>query len=81
MLSRLLEYAACVWQTASFEQLEKIQRKYLAVRVGAPSTAGLDALEVECGVLPLDLRKEDLAVREIIAKYNSQKIEECVVEK
>ena len=47
---------------------------------GIPSTAGLEALEVEAGVVPLELRREDMAVREvtkIMAKVNGQKIAEC----
>ena len=48
--------------------------------MGVPTTAGLKALEVEAEVLPLDLRREDLAVTEItkiMAKDNGQKIAEC----
>ncbi|MCG7878799.1 MAG: reverse transcriptase domain-containing protein [Candidatus Thiodiazotropha endolucinida] len=75
-----LEYAASVWQIGNCEQLNKVQRKCLALCLGTPTTAGLDALEVEAGVKPLDLRREDLAVREltkIIAKDSGQKIVEC----
>ena len=48
--------------------------------LGAPFTSGIDALEVEAHVTPLDLRREDLAVREltkIMAKENNQKVAEC----
>ena len=43
--------------------------------LGVPATAGLEALEVEAGVLPLDIRREELAVREfgkICAKQDTQ---------
>ena len=75
-----LEYVSSVWQIGNCEQLNKVQRKCLALCLGIPSTAGLEALEVEAGVVPLDLRREDLAVREItkiMAKDNGQKIAEC----
>ena len=59
---------------------DKVQRKCLAVCLGTPVTSGIDALEVEAQVTPLDLRREDLAVREltkIMAKENNQKVAEC----
>ena len=49
--------------------LEKIQRKGLALCLGVPGTAGLIALEVEAGVKPLELRREELAIRQA-AKEN-----------
>ena len=75
-----LEYAASVWQIGDSERLNKVQRKCLAVCVGAPLTSWIDALEVEAQVTPLDLRREDLAVREltkIMAKENNQKVKVC----
>ncbi|MEW8548209.1 MAG: reverse transcriptase domain-containing protein [Candidatus Thiodiazotropha sp.] len=75
-----MEYASTVWQIGNCDQLNRVQRKCLAVSLGLPSTSGLDAMEVEAGVLPLDLRREDLAVREvtkIIAKDKRQKVAEC----
>ena len=60
-----LEYVASVWQIGDCERLNKIQRKCLAVCLGAPLTSGIDALEEEAQVTPLDLRREDLAVREL----------------
>ena len=59
-----LEYAAPVWQIGNCSPLEKIQRKGLALCLGVPGTAGLDALEVEAGVKPLELRREELAIRQ-----------------
>ena len=58
-----LEYAASVWQSGKCELLDRVQRRGLAMCLGVPATASLEALQVEAGVLPLDLRKEELAVR------------------
>ena len=51
--------------------------------LGVPATASLEALEVEAGVLPLDLRREELAVREfgkIYAKQDTQPIKQALKE-
>ena len=72
-----LEYAAAVWQTGNCESLEKVQRQGLALCLGLPKTSGVEALEVEAGILPLSLRREELAIREmgkIMAKDDTQKI-------
>ena len=61
-------------------ELNKVQRKCLAVCLGAPVTSGIDPLAVEAQVKQSDLRREDLAVREltkIMAKENTQKVAEC----
>ena len=73
MIGSVLQYASCVWQTGSAEQLNKlnaIQRKGLSICLGVPSTASIDALEVMAGVLPLDLRRQEMAIRDV-AKINS----------
>ena len=75
-----LEYAASVWQIGECDKLEKIQRKGLALCLGCPNTASCEALEVQAGVLPLDLRREELAIREctkIMAKSNTEPIKQC----
>ena len=75
-----LEYASSVWQIGNCEQLNKVQRTCLALCLGIPTTAGLKVLEVEAGVVPLDLRREGLEVIEItkiMANDNGQKISEC----
>jgi len=59
-----LEYASAIWQTANCSSLEKVQRKGLALCLGVPLTAGVEALEVEAGVRPLDIRREELAIRQ-----------------
>ena len=43
--------------------LEKIHQKGLAMCLGCPNTASCEALEVQAGVLPLDLRREELAIK------------------
>ncbi|MEW8544656.1 MAG: reverse transcriptase domain-containing protein [Candidatus Thiodiazotropha sp.] len=60
-----LEYASPVWQAGNCGGLEKVQRRGLAACLGVPATAATEALEVEAGVLPLHLRREELAVREL----------------
>ena len=72
-----LEYEAPVWQIGNCFPLEKIQRKGLALCLGVPGTAGLDALEVEAGVKPLELRREDLAIRQA-AKIMSKENDTCI---
>ena len=78
-----LEYAASVWQSGKCEILDRVQRRGLAMCLGVPATASLEALEVEAGVLPLDLRREELAVREfgkIYAKQDTQPIKQALKE-
>ena len=75
-----MEFAASVWQnSSSADTLNKIQRKGLALCLGVPATSALNAVEVEAGVLPLELRREELSIREggkIMSKDNSQPIKE-----
>ena len=59
-----LEFAVAVWQIGNGVCLEKIQRKGSAMCLGIPGTAGLEAVEVEAGVKPLELRWEELAIRQ-----------------
>ena len=72
-----LEYAAPVWQIGNCSALEKIQRKGLALCLGIPGTAGLEALELEAGVKPLELRREELAVRQA-AKIMTKEDDSCI---
>ena len=60
-----LENGSIVWQIANCEQLDKIQRKCLALCLGTPArpTSGIGTLEVEAGVMPLDLRRYELLVK------------------
>ena len=75
-----LEYAAPVWQIGNCSGLGKVQRKGLELYLGIPETAGLEALEVEAGVKPLELRREELAVRQaakIMTKADDSCIKRC----
>ena len=59
-----LEYAAAVWQMGDTSSLEKIHMKGLAMCLRIQGTAGIEALEVETGVKPLCIRREELAVKQ-----------------
>ena len=75
-----MEYKSTVWQIGNCEQLDKIQRKCLALCLGTPATSGIEALEMESGIMPLDLRREELAVREltkILSKDKNEEIAKC----
>ena len=74
MVRSIIEYASPVCQIISTEnlsKLESIQRKGLALCLEVPSTSGREALEIEANVLPLDLRFEEMSIREI-AKIQSK---------
>jgi hypothetical protein len=80
-----LEYAAPVWQGSNgCYKLDSIQRKGLAICSGGVATGSREALEVELGILPLALRREELSVRsvgKILAKevrVNQSGEKECV---
>ena len=75
-----LEYVASVWQIGNCSGLAKIQRKGLALCLGIPGTVGLEALDVEAGVKTLELRREELAVRQeakIMTKEDDSCIKRC----
>ena len=72
-----LEYAAAVWQIGNCDCLEKIQRKGLAMCLGVPMTASAAAVEVEAGVKPLELRREELAIRQA-GRIMMKGDEECI---
>ena len=59
------------------KKLDAIQRKGLSICLGLPATSGREAMEVEGNILPVDLRIEEIAVREI-AKIQSKNIAEPV---
>ncbi|MCW4346280.1 MAG: ribonuclease H family protein [Candidatus Thiodiazotropha endolucinida] len=72
-----LEYAAAVWQIGNCTCLDKIQRKGLAICLGIPVTAGVEALEVEAGIKPLEVRREELAIRQA-AKIMMKEDDACI---
>ena len=80
LVRSIIEYASPVWQITSNEnmkKLERIQRKGLAICLGLPGTASREAMEVEGNVIPIDLRIEQMAIREI-AKVQSKDISEPI---
>ena len=60
----IIEYACPVWQCADASKLEDIQRKGLAMCLGAIGTSGREALEVELNITPLEVRRTELSLRE-----------------
>ena len=73
MIGSVLQYASCVWQIGNKDNLDKlntVQRKGLSIILGLPSTTSLEAMEVMSGVIPLDFRREEIAIRDI-GKINS----------
>ena len=75
-----MEFAASVLQnSSSADSLNKIQTKEIALCLGVPSMAALNAFVVVGAVLPLELRREKLSIREegkLMSKDNSQPIKE-----
>jgi hypothetical protein len=62
-----------VWQIGNKDNLDRsntVQRKGLSIILGLPSTASLEAMEVISGVIPLNVRREETAIRDI-GKINS----------
>ena len=72
-----LEYAASVWQIGNCSGLDRVQRKGLAMCLGVPGTAGIEALQVEAEVKPLEIRREELAIRQA-ARVMMKDNEECI---
>jgi hypothetical protein len=73
LVGSILSYASSIWQIGNDSQLKKldsIQRKGLCLCLDLPSTASIEALEVAAGVIPLHLRREEMAIRDL-AKINS----------
>ena len=69
----IFEYACPVWQIADTKRLEEMQRKALSLCRDAYASSGREALEVELGVKPLQIRRQELAISEgpkIISKDN-----------
>jgi ribonuclease HI len=61
----VLEYASQVWDVAgssSKRRLDSVQRGALRAAAGVPFSSSLDALQVYCNVLPLQLRRDLLVV-------------------
>ena len=72
-IGSVLQYASCVWQIGNKDNLDKlntVQRKGLSIILGFPSTASLEAMDVMSGVIPLDFRREEIAIRDIGKIYS-----------
>ena len=78
-----LEYASTVWHMSPHVKLlERIQRQGLIICLGAVGTASGESLEVQSNILPLDLRREEMAIREftkILAKPSSSLIKQTAM--
>ncbi|CAG2213469.1 unnamed protein product [Mytilus edulis] len=80
LIRSVVEYSCPAWQVAEqkdLQKLDRLQRKALTLCLDMPSTSGRAALEIEAGVLPIDLRIEEIAIREI-AKIQSKSIKEPI---
>ena len=69
LIGSVLQYVSCVWQSGNKDNLDKlntVQRKGLSIILGLiPSTVSLEAMEVMSGVIPLDFRREEIAIRHL----------------
>ena len=54
--------------------LDMVQRKSLAFCLKVPATSSSEALEVDCGIPPLDFRLTEIFIREV-AKINAKSID------
>ena len=69
MVCSIFNYASSVWQignTNSLEKINKVQRKGLALCLDlhVPTQSSLEAIEVVSSTLPVDLRREEIAIRQ-----------------
>ena len=67
MICSIFNYASSVWQignTNSLEKINEVQRKGLALCLDLPTQSSLEALEVVSNTLPVDLRREEIAIRQ-----------------
>ena len=67
LIGSVLQYASCVRQIGNKDNLDKlntVQRKGWSIILGLiPSTVSLEAMEVMSGVIPLNVRREEIAIR------------------
>ena len=64
-----MKYCCLVWQTvprSDHRKLENIQRKALAIGLEIPWTSLREAMNVAVGVVPLDLRLCEIAIRDVV---------------
>ena len=75
MVCSIFNYDSSVWQIGNTNNLEKInevQKKGVALCLNLPTQSILEALEVVSSTLPVDLRREEIAIRQL-GKINSYK--------
>ncbi|CAG2257967.1 unnamed protein product [Mytilus edulis] len=80
LVRSVMEYCSPAWQIAEpkdLQKLDRVQRKALILCMDMPTTSGREALEVESGVMPIDLRLEQIAIKEI-AKIKSKSAQEPI---
>jgi len=76
MVCSIFNYASSIWQigkTNSLDKINEIQRKGLAMCLDLPTQSSMETLEVISGTLPVDLRREEMAIRQLgkINSYNN----------
>ena len=75
LVRTIMEYGSTIWQCSkSTALLDRVQRKALFLCLGLPSTSSLEAMEVAAGILPLEFRFAETAVRDI-AKIQSKSMD------
>jgi hypothetical protein len=75
MVCSIFNYASNIWQignTNSLEKINEVQRKGLALCLDLPTQSSLEALEVVSNTLSVDLRREEIEIRQL-GKINSYK--------
>ncbi|XP_063442763.1 uncharacterized protein LOC134723057 [Mytilus trossulus] len=80
LVRSVMEYCSPAWQIAEpkdLQKLDRVQRKALILCMDMPTTSGREALEVESGVMPIDLRLEQIAIKDI-AKIKSKSAQEPI---
>lgn len=68
LIRSVLDYGAIVYDSASpssLEKLDKIQNTCLRLACGASKFTQIAALEVDCGVEPLFLRRQSLQIKQV----------------
>ena len=72
----VMDYGSTAYFTASASQLQKIDRlKNICLRIinHSSKNSPIDALEVDCGEVPLDLRRKELIYKQAIKIFSTPK--------
>ena len=78
LVRTIMEHGSTIWQCSqSTALLDRVQRKALSLCLGLPSTSSLEAMEVAAGILPLEFRFAETAVRDI-AKIQSKSMDKPI---